>query len=121
MILRKITMLVVMANATAFFLMAGGAVQVYGINPQTGVDQEVNETEQNAKQIQDDQSVLESVVGAMQTAVNGVTELLAAPFAAPTLMLNLGVPQFITAFIWAPLYIAASIDVLGIIRGMEIR
>lgn len=120
MIIRKLTMLVVIANAAAFMLAAGGAVEVYGINPQTGVDEQVEETNKSAQQIQDNQSVLESVVGTVQTAMNAFTKLLAAPFAAPTLMLNLGVPGFITAFIWAPLYIAVSIDFIGIIRGMEI-
>lgn len=121
MIIRTLTILIIMANAATGFLVAAGVVDVYGIEPESGVDQEVNETNENAKEIEDDQSVIESVVGTAITAVNSLQNLLAVPFAAPILALNLGVPSFIVSFVFAPLYIAAAIDVLSVIRGIEIR
>lgn len=121
MIIRRLTILLVMANATAFFLISGGVAAVYGISPHTGVDDEVERANESASQIEDEQSVVESVVGTAITAVDSLTGLLSAPFAAPTLALNLGVPGFIVAFVFSPLYIAAGIDLISVIRGFEIR
>lgn len=120
-IIRTITIFVVLSNAAAGFLIAAGAPQVYGIEPEPGVDQEVERANESASSIEDNLGIVESLVGLTITVVNTITDIFSALFAAPTLLLNLGVPRFIVTFVFAPLYIAAGIDVLGIIKGMNIR
>lgn len=120
MILRYLTIMLVVANAAGGFLIAAGAGQVYDMSPEPGVDDEVQRANENAREIQDEQlGAAESVVGPTITGIDAIDALLSAPFAAPILLLNLGIPQFIVEFTFAPLYVAASIDIAFMIRGMR--
>lgn len=120
MIIRRITILLVCANLTAGFLTAAGAPAVLGIEPHTGIDDDVQHANESASSISDNLGIISSIVGLTITVVDTLVEIARLPFAAPTLALNLGVPQFIVAFVFGPLYIAVGIDLLSVARGMEI-
>jgi len=50
-------------------------------------------------------------------AISLVVDLLAIAFAGPVLFSNLGVPDFIVTFLFAPLYLVVAIDIVAILRG----
>lgn len=118
MILRKITIMMFVLNASVNFLAAAGSGEVWGVEMQTGVGETAQAVDQAARDIGSGPlGVVDAVAGLTIAAVNIAVSLLEMVFAAPTMFLNLGVPGYIVTFLFAPLYVVVAIDLLAIFRG----
>lgn len=121
MIIRKITIIMFMANAAANFLKAAGAQEVWGVTAEPGVGQEVQRANESAAEIGSGPvGLIDALGGATVAAVDALAGLFSIIFAAPTLLLNVGVPTFIVTFVFAPLYLIVAIDVIAILRGFDL-
>lgn len=122
MIIRKLTILVLVANLAASFLITAGVAASYDTKPDTGIDESVNESQQAAKDIQSKRTSLsDSFSGGMIATVGKLTNLDNTLFALPTLLTNMQIPGWIVDFATGPLYIAMAFDLLSIIRGVMIE
>jgi len=118
MIIRRSLVILLMLNAAAVFLVAAGSGSVWGIELQTGMGAIVEEVNSAAQNITSGPvGLIQAVGGLAIAAVSLVVSLLTLVFAAPLLFQNLGVPTFITTFLFAPLYIVVALDLVTIIRG----
>lgn len=118
MIIRKITVMLVMLNAAAAFLIAAGSGSVYGIEMETGISSTVESVESAAESVGSGPvGLIDALGGATVAAVSGIDSLITMAFAAPTLFSNLGVPGFIVAFVFAPLYVVVALDMIAVLRG----
>ncbi|QSG02531.1 hypothetical protein [Natranaeroarchaeum sulfidigenes] len=121
MMIRSLTIILVMSNAAANFLYSAGVAQVWGMGPETGIDREVSRGQDAAEAIGSGPlGLIDAIGGATLAAVDALTGFFSIIFAAPTLVLNMGVPEFIVIFAFAPLYIAAAFDLISVLRGMQI-
>lgn len=118
MIVRKVTIMTMALNAAVTFLAAAGSEAVWGIEYETGIGDTVTSVTESAKTITSGPSgFFDAVTGMTLAALNLLVDLLQLPFAAPTMLLNMGVPQFIVVFVFAPLYVVVAIDIIAILRG----
>lgn len=122
MIIRKLTILVLVTNFAAAFLMTAGVGASYGVHPQPGIDKSVQDSQDAAENISSKRTSLsDSFSGGMIASVGKLMQLDSTLFALPVLLENLGVPAWIVDFSTAPLYIALAFDVASIIRGVVIQ
>lgn len=99
-------MLGLILNASAAAFVGSGVAADWGVEPDVGGGEAVNATKDNATQgfepSQGSGSTLFTLFG---TAAGGGTQVLAIIFAFPTMIDNLGVPDFLVTFIFAPLQV----------------
>ena len=118
MIIRKITIMMLALNAAVAFLGAAGAAEALGVQQETGLSDTVAQVQESAEEIGSGPvGLIEAVTGMAIAAITLVTDLLEIAFAAPVLFGNLGVPDFIVSFLFAPLYLVVAIDIVAILRG----
>lgn len=118
MILRKITIMMFVLNASVTFLARAGSSTVYGIEMTTGFGNVASTVEKSAKNFEGGGlGIVDAVAGLTVAATEIITGLLGIVFAAPGMFENLGVPGFIVGFVFAPLYVAVAIDILALFRG----
>jgi hypothetical protein len=118
MIIRKVTIMMLALNAAVAFLGAAGAAEAYGIQQETGISDTVDQVQSSAETIGSGPvGLIEAVTGMAIAAISLVVDLLAIAFAGPVLFSNLGVPDFIVTFLFAPLYLVVAIDIVAILRG----
>jgi hypothetical protein len=110
--------MMMMANAAAAFLAAAGSGTVWGIETETGLASTAEAVDSSAQSIGSGPvGLVDAVAGVTIAAITALNEILSIAFAAPTLFTNLGVPGFITGFVFAPLYVMVAIDIIAILRG----
>jgi hypothetical protein len=118
MILRKVTIMMFTLNASITFLAAAGSGEVWGVEMESGIGSTANKVENAAQNVGSGPlGVVDAVAGLTIAALDIVTGLLDIIFAAPTMFANLGVPGFIVAFVFAPLYIVVALDMVALLRG----
>ena len=117
MILRKITIIMMVANAAGAFLIAAGAPAVWGMSPETGIEGTTDAVNESASEITTERGGSGDLFGIVSGAISTARQIAQLPFAAPLLLLNLGVPEFIVSFIFAPLYVVVSLDMISLMRG----
>jgi len=118
MIIRKITIMMIALNASIAFLGAAGAGAVWGINMETGIGDTVDQVQNSAEKIGSGPvGLIEAVTGMAIAAISLVVDLVEIAFAGPRLFQNLGVPKWITSFIFGPLYLVVALDMVAILRG----
>lgn len=122
MIIRKLTILVVVTNLAASFLITAGVGATYDQRPDPGIDSSVGDSQAAAENISSKRTSLsDSFSGGMIATVGKLTALDDSVFALPVLLENIGIPGWIVDFATGPLYIAMAFDLLGIIRGVFIE
>jgi len=108
----------VVLNAAIAFLGAAGAAQAWGVQQETGISDTVSQVQSAAEDIGSGPvGPIEAVSGMGIAAISLIVNLTEIAFAGPRLFNNLGVPEFVTGFIFAPLYIVVAIDIVAILRG----
>lgn len=118
MIVRKITIMMIALNASVAFIAAAGGDAVWGVEMATGIGDTVSEVQSAAESIGSGPvGLIEAVTGMGIAALTLIVDLVEIAFAGPILFQNLGVPEFVTAFVFAPLYIVVAIDMVAILRG----
>jgi len=119
MIIRKVTIAFICLNAALVFLSAAGAAEAWGVDMNGGgISDTVEQVNSAAEEIGSGPvGLVESVAGMGIAAVTLIVDLVEMAFAGPRLLDNMGVPDFVVAFIFAPLYVVVAIDIVAILRG----
>lgn len=118
MIARKVTIITLALNGAVNFLAAAGSAEVWGISYELGVGETIESAQQAAQEVGSGPSgFFDAAVGMTIAAISLFADLLQIPFAAPTMLLNVGVPAFIVTFLFVPLYVVVAIDIIAILRG----
>jgi hypothetical protein len=118
---RSISILVflIFLNSTATLLGAAGVTDALGVEPAIQDDGALDRAEQSAERIEpaQDQSSLGSFVGITTGVINQLEAVITAPVAAPLMLTSLGVPSIITGFVFAPMYLLVTVDLIYYITG----
>jgi hypothetical protein len=121
-VLRKLTVTLLMFNFAIAFLGGATITDGWNQNPSTGIQQEVTQTNDAAKEVQSERTSLsDSFSGGMIASVGKITGLDDTIFALPVLLANMGVPGWIIDFATGPMYLMVALDIIGLIRGMVIN
>lgn len=113
----NLVVILFLLNASAGLLVASGFAADIGIDLDPGADDELDTANETAQSIQTGSSIGETLFGALAAAGKTATTIFSVIFIAPLMFENLGVPTWITAFVFAPMYIIVGYDILNILTG----
>lgn len=119
MIIRRALVILLMMNAAATFLVFAGSGAVWGVEMQTGIQSEVEQVNQSAQTIGSGPvGLIEAVGGLAVAAVSAIVKMLGLiTVGGPMMLGNIGVPDYIVAFVFGPIYVVVALDLITIIRG----
>lgn len=111
--------IILMSVFTGMFDTAG-VWDDWGVEIDTGVDEQVNETQKTFKQVQTGGLGAQTLIGMFLTVYNTLKTAYTLVTAAPTVLQSVGVPTFLTLPIKAVMFIIVGRDILGAWTGREI-
>lgn len=119
MSMRSVNLVIVLflLNASAGLLVASGWSEDVGIDLNPGADDEIQTANETAQSVDAGSSIGQTLFGMLASAAKTVRTIFTVIFIAPIMFQNLGVPTWVTAFVFAPMYIIVGIDVLQVLTG----
>lgn len=116
----NIVVLLVLLNASAVFVGALPVTDDLGYQPAVGGDDAISEAQQTGERIESDRSSLDQFVGGIIAAAGTIATILSVVVAGPQMLINLGAPVPLVAFVASPLYILVALDLLQVLSGRDI-
>lgn len=119
MSMRSVNLVIILflLNASAGLMVASGYAEDIGISLTPGADEELNTAEDTAQNVSAGSSIGQTLFGLLAAAAKTANTIFTVIFIAPIMFQNLGVPTWITTFVFAPMYIIVGIDILQILTG----
>lgn len=111
----RIVIFLLFLNAAAGAFVASGTAADWGISPTPGGDEALQTANETATSIQGSGGFGETLFGAFAGAANTFSAIFSVVFAGPLMIANLGVPAWLTGFVFAPAYILVGIDLVYIL------
>lgn len=106
-----------MLNAGAVLMEDTGLAADMGVAPEPGGEDEIDAANSSAISIRAEGGIDETLFSAFTAVADTFNTVFAVLFAGPRMLNNLGVPDPITTFIFAPMYLIVGIAVADIITG----
>jgi len=113
----KIVFVLVFLNSAAEMLRASGWSAAAGINPDPGATQEMQEAINAAEKIQASGGGGETLFALYVTITSTFQAIFDFLFAAPTMLINIGIPEFVVAFLFAPVALIVGRDIAYLLIG----
>lgn len=107
----KIVVMLMFLNAGAELLRAAGIAQAMGIND-PGAAAEMNDATSSARDITASGGGLDTLYQLYITATQGVSAIFEFVWSGPSMLINIGVPEPIVVFLFAPLAVVVGIDIV---------
>jgi len=119
MALRSVNIAVILflLNASAGLMVASGFAEDVGVDLDPGADDELEAVNSSSQNVSTGSSIGQTLFGTIAEAAKTAQTIFSIIFIAPIMFQNLGVPSFITAFVFAPMYIYVSVDILNVLTG----
>jgi hypothetical protein len=115
-----ILIVMVLLNGTVAIMEGSGLSEDIGVELAPGVSDSVNDAIQTAQDGLDaDAGLGETLVAMILSGLQLFEALITAVFAAPTMLMNLGFPQWIVVPVAAPIYIIGALDFMFIATGRD--
>ena len=117
---RNIAIALFFLNAAAAVLVASGVAADWGIQPQAGGDEAIDSANETANNLNPGQGSDQNLGGLFLDAGRTLKDVFGVVFAAPGMLHNLGVPMWLTTFIFAPMYLVVAMDMYYAFTGRRI-
>lgn len=116
----RITLFLVIVNASAGAVDASGVADDWGVNPNPGMDSAVSDLNDALGDI-DPSSGLGDTLFAMYTSITKTAEVVFNfIFYGPVMFQNLGVPTWLTSLAFAPMYLIAGTGIMYSLFGRRV-
>lgn len=113
----NIVVILFLLNASAGLLVASGFAGDIGIDIDPGADDEIDAAESPAQNVSTGSSISQTLFGSLAAGAKTARSIFTVIFIAPIMFQNLGVPTWVTTFVFAPMYILVGVDILQILTG----
>jgi len=110
----------VFLNGASGVFVQSGAAQDMGIQPNAGGDEAVKSANSTSQDLQTSGGFGQTLFALFISVGKWFGQLIGAIFAAPRMFANLGLPSYLTAFVFGPLYIISAIDIAYILTGRRL-
>jgi hypothetical protein len=108
----RIVIFLLFLNAGAGLMVQSGVAADWGVDPNPGGDAELEKANATAAEIDPSGGLGDTLFGLYNSIAGTFQTVLETATAGPTMLNNLGVPGYLTAFLFAPLYLIVGIDVV---------
>jgi len=113
----KVTVFLVLLNASAGMIGQMGVAGDMGVDPTVGGDERIQEANQTAGEVQSGEGFGDTLFGVFASVSGLFGTVFSLVFAGPTMLANIGIPGPIVAFLFAPAYLLVAADVAYILSG----
>lgn len=114
----KITVFLVLLNASAGLVTGMGVADEMGVSPNPGGGDQVEAANSTASNVSAQQSSQgQTLFGVFTSLGNIFNTVFGLVFAGPTMLANIGIPGPIVTFLFAPAYIIVAADIAYILSG----
>lgn len=116
-----IVIFLVMMNATSGFLAASGVAEDTNMAPQPGGSQQVADVSDAAEDVNPGGGAGATLFGLFVSAGSIVKDIFVmATIGGPVMLSNAGMPSWLVAFIFAPMYLIVGADTLYVYTGRSV-
>lgn len=113
----QIVIFLVLLNASAGLITASGLGAALDVNPEIGGDEAVGDAQQEAEQVEPSQGRLDTLFSLFTSTAGTMASIFKLIFYGPVMLQNLGVPAFITTFVFGAAGIVVAADVIHYLAG----
>jgi hypothetical protein len=99
-------------NAAAAVLVSSGVAADWGVQPNPGGDEELSSANQTAASFEPSGGAFQTLFSMYTSVTDTFSNVIGVATAGPRMFANLGVPGWLTTFLFAPLYILVAIDLV---------
>ena len=118
----NILMFLVFLNAAAALLGASGVAADIGVQPDVGGGDAIQKANQSAQSLDSSsEGVQTTFIGNAISAAKTAASSFSVVYAGPSMIANLGVPGWMVAFIFAPMYFVVALDIMSIFVQMKVQ
>lgn len=115
-----LVIMLIMLNAAAGFVTVTGIADDFGIQPNVGGDDRINQVNDQSKQVTANQGAVDTLIGVFDTAASYGSNVFTILFYGPTMLKNAGVPDSWMDFLSAAIAVIVAKDVLYALSGRDL-
>lgn len=115
----QIAIFLVLLTAASNLILFSGVGAALGVAPSTGTPGQVEQVQEDADQLEPSQGQQDTLFGIFTSGTSALTDIYQVIFAAPLMFVNLGVPNWLTTFVFAPMAIVVLADVYHLLSGRD--
>lgn len=115
----RVLIFLVFLNAGATAFSASGVAADWGIEPDPGGDASIESANQTASGFEPSGGFGETLFGLYASITGTFQDVIGVATAGPSMIGNLGVPGWVTTFVFAPLYLLVAFDLVYLLTIRE--
>lgn len=116
----NLVIFLILLNAAAGFLVASGWTEDVGVTPEPGGDEHVENTTNASQNVKPSGGLLGTLFALFNSVTKSFQAMIGIVFAGPLLLANLGIPNWVLGFFFAPLYFIVALDIIYLLVGRRI-
>lgn len=113
----QIVTFLILLNLAAGMITASGLGAALSVNPEVGADDQVAAANDNASQVEPSQGLRDTLFSLYSSTAGTMTAIFRLIFYGPVMLQNLGVPAFITTFVFGGASVIVAADVIHYLTG----
>lgn len=113
----RILVFLVILSAAANVLIASGVAADWGIEPNPGGDEELKEAKDTASDFKPSGGFGDTLFGLFTSVTDTFSNVIGVATAGPAMIANLGVPGWLTTFVFSSLTLLVAFDLVYLLTG----
>lgn len=113
----QIVTFLILLNLTAGVITASGVGAALNINPEIGGDERVEATNESASSVEPSQGLRDTLFSMYTSTAGTLKDIVKLVFYGPAMLQNLGVPKFLTTFLFGGASVIVAVDVIHYLTG----
>lgn len=115
----QIAIFLLLLTAASNAVVVSGVGDALGVQPTTGSGDQIERTQDAAGSLEPSQGSSETLFSLFTSGGSVFSGIYKIIFAAPLMFINLGVPAWLTTFVFAPMAIVVTADLFYILSGRD--
>lgn len=112
-----ILVIMILVNGGVAAMEASGLSEDLGVTLSPGIDKTLEETTETIRDFQTSEGLGDTLFALFKSAGNVAKVMVSAVFAAPSMLINIGFPAYLVAFLFGPVYILGTLEMVSIFTG----
>lgn len=113
----QIVMFLMLLNAAAAAITASGVGAALDMNPDVAHDQAVDDVQDESESVNPSQGRTDTLFSMFTSTASTIASIGSIVFYGPLMLRNLGIPQFITTFLFVGSSVIVAVDVIHALSG----
>jgi len=116
----NVTIILMLLNATPALLVNSGVAEDFGVEPEVGGNEKIDQANQGLDTVEPSGGIGDTLFQLFSSVTEPVKAVMDVLFAGPAMFNSLGVPEWLTTFIFAPLYLITGGTIIYVLAGRRL-